>query len=194
MAKVTGPLFSLTASGKLANAMVHFGWKGLNVVREWLKPSNPKSADQGNVRMILGGLGRATRVIETGSAYKTDAIAVAGPQQTFVSALVGWLVTNVFKSGATLDFDTEYTEYDGHDAKAAFVSSAATLGLVDFDIAYKGATNTFVAGMQLYELAKYGISRRNAVEGAFDRSPFDTALADWAADEIAELVADIQAV
>ena len=59
MAKCTGPLYSLSASGKLADAMVYFNWKGINVVREWLKPSNPQSATQGNQRCILGGTGRA---------------------------------------------------------------------------------------------------------------------------------------
>ncbi len=46
MAKLTAPLFSFTASGKLANSLVFFGWKGLNVVRKYVIPSNPKSDAQ----------------------------------------------------------------------------------------------------------------------------------------------------
>ncbi len=46
MAKLKAPLFSFTASGKLADALVFFGWKGLNVVRQYVIPSNPKSDDQ----------------------------------------------------------------------------------------------------------------------------------------------------
>ena len=91
MAKVNGPLFSLSASGKIADAMVHFGWKGVNVVRQWVKPTNPKTADQGDVRMILGGVGRACRVINSTSNYKTDAVLVAGAQQTFVSSMVSFV-------------------------------------------------------------------------------------------------------
>lgn len=46
MAKLNAPLFSFTASGKLADALVFFTWKGLNVVRQYVTPSNPKSDDQ----------------------------------------------------------------------------------------------------------------------------------------------------
>lgn len=46
MAKLKGPLFSLGASQKLGNALVFFPWKGLNVVREYVIPSNPRTALQ----------------------------------------------------------------------------------------------------------------------------------------------------
>lgn len=46
MAKLKGPLFSLGASQQIGKALVYFGWKGLNVVREYVIPSNPKTALQ----------------------------------------------------------------------------------------------------------------------------------------------------
>ncbi|GAI75819.1 unnamed protein product, partial [marine sediment metagenome] len=46
MAKLKGPLFSLGASGALGEAVVYFPWKGLNVVREYVIPSNPKTDPQ----------------------------------------------------------------------------------------------------------------------------------------------------
>lgn len=46
MAKLKAPLLSLGASGKLADALVFFPWKGLNVVREYVIPSNPQTALQ----------------------------------------------------------------------------------------------------------------------------------------------------
>jgi hypothetical protein len=91
-------------------------------------------------------------------------------------------------------FEAEYTEYAAHGEKAAFVASAADLNRADFDIAYKGTSHAFVAGLQLYELAKYGIAKRNSVEGAFDRSPYDTALSSWTATETGELEIDVTAV
>ncbi|GAH96000.1 unnamed protein product, partial [marine sediment metagenome] len=36
MAKLKGPLFSLGASQQLGKALVFFGWKGLDVVREYV--------------------------------------------------------------------------------------------------------------------------------------------------------------
>lgn len=53
MAKVTAPLFSFTAAGKLANALVYFSWKGLDVVRSYVIPSNPNTAAQQTQRTRL---------------------------------------------------------------------------------------------------------------------------------------------
>ena len=46
MAKLNAPLFSFRASGSLAKSLVYFGWKGLNVVRSYVVPANPKTTLQ----------------------------------------------------------------------------------------------------------------------------------------------------
>lgn len=46
MAKLRGPLFSFSASGAIGKVLVYFGWKGLNVARSYVIPTNPKSDDQ----------------------------------------------------------------------------------------------------------------------------------------------------
>ena len=53
MAKLKGPLFSLGAAGQLGKALVFFNWKGLNVVREYVIPSNPKTTGQTTQRGYL---------------------------------------------------------------------------------------------------------------------------------------------
>ena len=53
MAKLKGPLFSLGASQQLGKALVFFTWKGLNVVREYVIPSNPKTTLQKKQRGYL---------------------------------------------------------------------------------------------------------------------------------------------
>jgi len=53
MAKLKGPLFSLGASQQLGKALVYFPWKGLNVVREYVIPSNPKTTLQNTQRGYL---------------------------------------------------------------------------------------------------------------------------------------------
>lgn len=50
MAKVTGPLFSLDASGKFADSLVFSKWKGINTVRQYAQPTNANSAKQKAVR------------------------------------------------------------------------------------------------------------------------------------------------
>lgn len=46
MAKLKAPLLSLGASQQLGKALVFFGWKGLDVVREYVIPSNPNTTLQ----------------------------------------------------------------------------------------------------------------------------------------------------
>jgi len=46
MAKVTGPLMSMDARGKLANSIVYIGWRGIQDVRRWVKPANPRTTKQ----------------------------------------------------------------------------------------------------------------------------------------------------
>lgn len=53
MAKLKGPLFSLGASQQLGKSLVYFGWKGLDVVREYVVPANPKTTDQTTQRGYL---------------------------------------------------------------------------------------------------------------------------------------------
>jgi hypothetical protein len=55
---VTGPLFSLSASGQLGKSLVYSEWNGRKYVREYVVPHNPKSLAQQFQRAILGALSR----------------------------------------------------------------------------------------------------------------------------------------
>jgi len=50
LAKVTGPLFSLDASGKFADSLVFMKWKGINTVRQYTKPANVNTIKQQAVK------------------------------------------------------------------------------------------------------------------------------------------------
>lgn len=58
MALVNGPLFSLDASGKLANSLVYSKWKGRSLVREYVIPANPRSLSQTIQRGVFTALTR----------------------------------------------------------------------------------------------------------------------------------------
>ena len=53
MAKLKAPLFSLGASGQLGKALVFFPWKGVNAVRTYVVPANPKTTGQTTQRGYL---------------------------------------------------------------------------------------------------------------------------------------------
>jgi len=53
VAKLKAPLMSLGASGAIGKALVYFGWKGIDAVREYVVPSNPKTTAQTTQRGYL---------------------------------------------------------------------------------------------------------------------------------------------
>lgn len=46
MAKLVAPLFSFSARGQLAKTLVYSGWKGIDDVRSYVVPANPRSGGQ----------------------------------------------------------------------------------------------------------------------------------------------------
>lgn len=83
MAKLKGPLFSLGASQQIGKALVYFPWKGLNVVREYVVPSNPKTSGQTTQR---GYLTAAVTAIHSAMAEATRAL---DETETMAYALLG---------------------------------------------------------------------------------------------------------
>ena len=69
MAKLKAPLLSLGAAGQLGKTLVFFGWKGLNVAREYVVPSNPKTASQTTQR---GYVTAAVAAIHTAQALAAN--------------------------------------------------------------------------------------------------------------------------
>ena len=53
MTRVTGPLFSLTASGTIGDIITYSRWKGLAYVRTRVIPANPQTASQTSIRNTL---------------------------------------------------------------------------------------------------------------------------------------------
>jgi len=53
MARVSGPLFSMSASGSVGDVLTYATWKGLPYCREWFTPTNPQSTEQTNMRTAL---------------------------------------------------------------------------------------------------------------------------------------------
>ena len=72
MAKLKAPLLSMGASGKIGDIMVFFPWKGINVVREYVIPANPKTALQTAQRAHLTS---SVALIHAAMAHATNPLA-----------------------------------------------------------------------------------------------------------------------
>lgn len=194
MAKTTGPLFSVSASGKLANSLVYFTWKGIGVAREWLKPANPQSAAQGKRRLLLGGTGRAVgeilphpgNPIVSSFAQMLIDLKLIPAGQTKQSFLVDYILshylTDATAFASMLAEMTALTTLYG-----AFGSLATTLGLVNFEISYDTIA-AYDKALGLYLMAK------SAIALGFTVAPYTTALASWVAAEVTLFGADLTGV
>lgn len=191
MAKVTGPLFSMGARGALGKAIVYSAWKGINVVREYLIPANPQSGNQGDRRVMLGGLGRAPKYIQTDKVFEVFAKVITPSGQSWISYFVKYIMTTYFTSVA--GFEALNDEADGHAAQADFQAEANALGLTSFNLAYKSMGSTFTNKHQLYCLAKYATDQYLLDNTKFNAAPYTKALATWVLADVQLMVADFSA-
>ena len=186
MAKVTMPLLSGSASGKIADALVFMTSKGRNIVRQFVVPANPKTTGQGDTRIILGGLGRAIGKIKKDKVFANmlTALGVIPTGQSKQSYLVKF-IKDTYIADATV-YGTLLTTYNAHTAKAAFEAAAVDLSIVSFDLDY-AEISAFPAGLGLYLIAKAAIAL------GFTGAPYATALASWTETEVDAMVAQFSA-
>lgn len=192
MAKVVAPLQSFSASGKIGKSIVFFSHLGRNVVRGLVTPMNPKTANQGSQRLLIGGIGRASRAVVTGSEFIADAKQAVPSGQTWVSYLVK-LISEKYGSGdaGVLALTSAASS---HTKSAIFTSQATALGLTDLVIPYAGTNDTISAGAQLYALAQYAMDIKANNPALFNRVPYTTALSTWSSANITAFVTDISTV
>jgi len=185
MAKLVGPLHSVDARGKFGKAIVFIGWKGIKDARMWLKPANPKTSSQGDVRQIFAGLGRAAALVEKDSNFHqrlidNDLIPAGQSKQSYMVKKM----REAFCATVS-DYESLITEYEGASSKSNFDTLASDLGVGEIDIAYKSTTKKWTGGAICYVLAKLG---RLLFP---DVSPYSTDPASWTDTEINAFKTDI---
>lgn len=184
MAKVTMPLLSAEARGKIADAIVFFPWKGLNVVRQWLIPANPQSVDQMTARAKLKGIGKAIAKIQTptdlanGSMIYQLTLPKAPSGQPWNSYFAKKVLDHVKTTANWTDLTAAWSTASAYTELNAL---ATGLGLVDFALT-TNYTETIAAGLQLY-MAAYAAYALELSEYITDPVGWNAALATaFAAD------------
>lgn len=186
MAKVTGPLMSISASGKIANSLVFFGWKGVNVVRSWVVPANPQSADQGDQRIMIGGSGRAVGKIQPEKAFAQQLIdlGLIPSGQTKQSYLVKYIL-DTYLTDATA-YAAQLAACTAHTVYGAFTAAADTLTIIEFDLAY-AAIAPYNKALGLYLIAK------SAIALGFTGTPYTTNITAWVTADVNGMINDFTA-
>lgn len=183
MAKVTGPLQSFSASGKIANSIVFAAWKGVNYVRQYVIPANPQSEAQGDQRIIVGGTGRAVGKVSVLGTINTKlaALGVVPSGQSKQSYLVKYILDHYLDS--VTNYESQLAALTGHTAYTAFQTGATALGITNFDLAY-ATTSAYDRGLGVFLLAK------TTQALGFTGEPYTTALSAWTGADIDLFVAD----
>ena len=186
MAKVTGPLMSFSASGKLADALVFFTHKGRNVVRQFLKPANPKTSEQGDTRVKMGGTGRAIGKIVADGSYHQQLIdlGLIPGGQTKQSYMVKYIIDN-YLSTATA-YAAALAEVTAHAASGAIGSVADSLNILEFDLDY-ATISPYDKRLGVYLLGK------TAIALSFVGTPYTLSLSSWTATGWNAMQSDLQA-
>lgn len=173
MAKVTGPLMSLDASGSVAKTITFSKWKGRNYVRQLTIPANPQTGDQQAVRTKLGVIAKAARAVLTsavdslhvGSAFFQAARDNAPSGQSWISDLQknGYLGY----TGAAQDFAALSGTKQGY-----FTTVAENIGMIAYDPPFAGAGQVGT-GLQLYMLANYAVGFLSYSSAVLDPSALE---------------------
>lgn len=184
MAKLIGPLFSIGATGKIADSLVYFTWKGRNVVRQWLVPANPQSSDQGDRRIIMGGTGRAAAQITVDENYHQQLIdlELIPGGQTKQSYIVKYIIDN-YISNAT-NYSTELACLKAHAASDHIQDVADALGLLEFDLDY-ATVDPYDERLGVYLMAKAAIAL------SFTGAPYTKTLSAWTSTQWSNFQTDL---
>jgi len=159
MAKVISPLFSFEASGKIADAMVFFTWKGRNVVRKWTIPTNPMSNDQGDIRLKLLSIAKGIKPALL-TANLVTAIKDLTPSGQIWNAYIIKTVMDQYIKGLT-SYTSLLSAFTNATANEEWEAIATGLDMVDQWLTYAAAA-TITPGQQLFQIAK-GASYMEAV-------------------------------
>ncbi len=77
MVKLTGPMFSLTASGTIGGTLTYASWKGRAYARQRVIPTNPQSAGQTGMRSMFKFLSQEWSGLSAPDQASYDADATA---------------------------------------------------------------------------------------------------------------------
>ncbi len=167
MAKVSGPLFSMEASGTYGGAVTFGKWKGRQYARQTVIPANPNSADQETVRnrlRVTGALQKwvnATSLKESGQTETDKARLIAATPGGY--AWNGWLVDNCVGKGG-LTYDAARTAYAALTApqKTAWQDAAIALSpalAAVYQTQEGGTAGTPMTAGETFFIYRYGLSQ-----------------------------------
>ena len=165
MAKVSGPLMSMEASGAFGGALVFGKWKGRPTVRQLVTPSNPQSANQTISRNRVRTTGMAQHAvrlsaqIKSGQTLSEKALLMAAAPSGY--AWNGFLTDSMIGAGG-LTYTAAQAAYAALTAPNKTAWDAAAAARTPAFIAVNqaaagGAAGTPMTSGEAYFIQQYGM-------------------------------------
>lgn len=175
MAKLKAPLLSLGASGSIGKAIVYFTWKGLNVARQHVVPSNPKTSGQTTQR---GYLTEAVDAIHAAQALAADPLAEADTMAYSLWGSIFAAPRTWFNQAVKNAIDQRVAALRGAIYRAGATTPGVNTLAVTLDFTKISGANDITAGTFYYGTSKTALIHSEAA----------VVLADNAAATLAGLV------
>ena len=184
MAKVKGPLLSISARGKIAKTLVFLSWKGIDTVRKYVIPTNPKSTDQQKQRGYFSDAidawhtdGYNSLDVAAWNLYAIAQKAVASGFNLFVkyyiaakvatetwTKLTGYAIANIAATGATVTISVASDK-----TGKLYLGSKMTSLFTEYAGSFNEGKYTFtITGLS--ELTKYYLYIANTANGEAART------------------------
>lgn len=144
MAIVSGPLFSLGATGQIAKTLVMSTWKGIKTARQYVRPANPQTTGQVAQRNAM-----ETVVAEWGTTGTTELLRGAwnrlaanlSSAMSGFNAYVSFVLTAYVATSPAIDdlYLLSAINIDGANVSAQFAAVKGTSGTETVEL-WTGAT------------------------------------------------------
>lgn len=170
MAKVSGPLMSMEASGKFGGTLVFGSWKGRSTVRQLVTPSNPRLSAQTLARNHMRVTGELQKFANSQTLTRTYTGGTAQTPKEFWrtnapagQAWNGYMVKSIIGAGGANIVAAIAAFRALPDAGAGYETAAATLtppiSAVAQKTAVTNAPDTPISAGLVYYIYEYGFAK-----------------------------------
>lgn len=188
MAKTVAPLQSFSASGKVADSLIFQNQNGRNIVRQYFRPSNPRTPAQQTNRLIMASLAQSFAAADMGKPWLNDLLQAVPAGQTWTTYAQQFFTRRYGRGEAGVQ--GAHSDLLRLADRVIWGNFAESIGMVD--IVYPDAIDgarTLEAGTSLLFPVKLALDVR-ARTNLFPQTYYDIDVGDWTLDIITQFKAD----